>query len=81
MYYNAVASEAKYTSSQQAVMSNSDAFALMKAKYENGKANITAFNDQKNKMLKLETDKVQAKYEYLYNSALIDFYRGRTLSF
>ena len=81
VYYNAVASEAKYTSSQQAVMSNSDAFALMKAKYENGKANITEFNEQKNNLLKSESDMVQAKYEYLYNSALIDFYRGRTLSF
>ena len=81
VYYNAVASEVKYTSSQQAVMSNSDAFALMKAKYENGKANITEFNEQKNNLLKSESDMVQAKYEYLYNSALIDFYRGRTLSF
>ena len=81
VYYNAVASEAKYASSQQAVMSNSDAFALMKAKYENGKANITEFNEQKNNLLKSESDMVQAKYEYLYNSALIDFYRGRTLSF
>ena len=81
VYYNAVASEAKFTSSQQAVMSNSDAFALMKAKYENGKANITEFNEQKNNLLKSESDMVQAKYEYLYNSALIDFYRGRNLSF
>ena len=62
-------------------MSNSDAFALMKAKYENGKANITEFNEQKNNLLKSESDMVQAKYEYLYNSALIDFYRGRKLSF
>ena len=81
VYYNAVASEAKFTSSQQAVMSNSDAFALMKAKYENGKANITEFNEQKNNLLKSESDMVQAKYEYLYNSALIDFYRGRKLCF
>lgn len=81
VYYNAVASESKYASSQQAVESNADAFALMQAKYENGKANITEFNEQKNNLLKSESDMVQAKYEYLYNSALIDFYRGRALSF
>lgn len=81
VYYNAVASESKYASSQQAVESNADAFALMQAKYENGKANITEFNEQKNNFLKSESDMVQAKYEYLYNSALIDFYRGRALSF
>lgn len=81
VYYNAVASESKYASSQQAVESNADAFALMQAKYENGKANITEFNEQKNNLLKSESDMVQAKYEYLYQTTLLNFYRGRALSF
>lgn len=81
VYYNAVASESKYASSQQAVESNADAFALMQAKYENGKANITEFNEQKNNFLKSESDMVQAKYEYLYQTTLLNFYRGRQLEF
>jgi outer membrane protein len=35
----------------------------------------------KNNLLKTESDLVQARYEYLYQTALVDFYRGRELSF
>jgi outer membrane protein len=80
-YYNAVTSEAKYHSSEQAKRSQEEAFRLMSAKYEYGKANITEFNEAKNNLMKAESDLVRAKYEYLYQNALIDFYRGKDLSF
>lgn len=81
VYYNALAADSKYVSSKSAAQSSHDAFILMQAKYENGKANITEFNEAKNNYLKAESDLVQARYEYLYQTALIDFYRGRELSF
>ena len=80
-YYNAVTSEAKYQSSVQAKRSQEEAFRLMSAKYEYGKANITEFNEAKNNLMKAESDLVRAKYEYLYQNALIEFYRGKDLSF
>ena len=80
-YYNAVTSEAKYQSSEQAKRSQEEAFRLMSAKYEYGKANITEFNEAKNNLMKAESDLVRAKYEYLYQNALIEFYRGKDLSF
>ena len=80
-YYNAVTSEAKYQSSEQAKRSQEEAFRLMSAKYEYGKANITEFNEAKTNLMKAESDLVRAKYEYLYQNALIDFYRGKDLSF
>ena len=80
-YYNAVTSEAKYKSSEQAKRSQEEAFRLMSAKYEYGKANITEFNEAKNNLMKAESDLVRAKYEYLYQNALIDFYRGQDLAF
>lgn len=81
VYYNAVAASEKLRSSQQALLAAQDAFTLMQAKYENGKANITEFDDAKNKYMKAESDLVQARYEYLYQSHLLNFYRGRTLNF
>ncbi|MCR4583252.1 MAG: TolC family protein [Prevotella sp.] len=72
---------AKEQSSQQAVTSSKDAFTLMQAKYENGKANITEFNESKNNYLKSESDLVRARYEHLYQLALIAFYRGQDLRF
>ena len=53
----------------------------MTAKYEYGKANITEFNEAKNNWLKSESDLVRAKYEYMYSTSLIDFYRGKQLDF
>jgi outer membrane protein len=81
VYYNAVAADAKYESSSAAAQSSHDAFTLMQAKYENGKANITEFNESKNNYLRAESDLVQARYEQLYQRALIEFYRGRDISF
>lgn len=76
-YYDATAARAKLNSCQAAMASAEDAYTLMKAKYENGKANITEFNEQKNTLLKTSSDLAQAKYEWLYRLRLIDFYRGR----
>ena len=81
VYYNAVAAQAKYESSLLACQSGSEAFTLTRAKYENGKATVTEFNEAKSQLLKAESDLVQARYEYLYQTALLDFYRGKPLQF
>ena len=81
VYYNALNAQTKEKSSTEAVQSSKDAFELMQAKYENGKANITEFNESKNDYLKSESDLVQARYENLYQHALLEFYRGKELNF
>ena len=53
---------------------------IAQAKYENGKSSITEFNEAKNQYLKARSDLAQARYEYLYQTRLLDFYRGRTLA-
>lgn len=78
---NAAAAGSKYVSSERTARSSEAAFRLMREKYENGKANMTEFNEAKNNWLKAESDLVQARYEYLYDRGLIDFYRGRELEF
>jgi outer membrane protein len=81
VYYNALNAQAKEKASQQAVATANDAFHLTQAKYENGKATITEFNEAKNNYLKSESDLVQARYENIYQKALIEFYRGKNLNF
>ena len=80
-YYNAVGSQAKYRSSQVAAASAEDAFELAQAKYENGKSGITEFNEAKGRYMSAASNLVQARYEYLYQSKILDFYRGRDLEF
>ena len=81
VYYNALNAQSKEKSSAEALQSSKDAFQLMQAKYENGKATITEFNESKNNYLKSESDLVQARYENLYQHALLEFYRGKELNF
>ena len=81
VYYNALNAQSKEKASIEAVQSSKDAFTLMQAKYESGKATITEFNESKNNYLKSESDLVQARYENLYEQALIEFYRGKNLAF
>lgn len=80
-YYNAVASASKYESSQAAAASAAEAFSLMGGRYENGKANITEFNESKAQYLKAESDLAQARYQYLYEVQLLNFYKGDEIDF
>lgn len=80
-YYNAVAASERYRSSIQAQDSALESFDLVRAKYENGKANITEFNESRDAYLRSESDLVRSRYEYLYSAKLLDFYRGRPLEF
>ena len=81
VYYNTLNAQSKEKSSAEALQSTKDAFLLTQAKYENGKATITEFNDSKNNYLRSESDLVQARYENLYQHALLEFYRGKALDF
>ena len=76
---SAVASQAKYEASLEASAAAEDAFELTKAKYENGKATITEFNESLARLVKAQSDSVQATYECLYQTSLVEFYRGGQL--
>ncbi len=79
-YYNAVASQAKYSSSFESAQSAERHFLLTEEKYKNGKASITDYNDAKNSYLRAESDYLKSKYESLFQTKLLDFYRGVPLS-
>lgn len=75
----ATAAQAKLLSANEAQAAARDAFQLMEAKYENGKATLTEFNEARNRLVKAQSDAVQATYEYLFQTHLVEFYRGGTL--
>ena len=76
---SAVAARTKWEASRSAADAAQDAFELMQAKYENGKATMTEFNESRNRLVKAQSDAVQATYEYLYQTRLVEFYRGGAL--
>ena len=78
-WYNAAASESKYTSSSTAASASEASFKLMSEKYENGKANAVEYNEAKQNLMKAQSDELQAKYEYLFRTKILDFYKGEPI--
>lgn len=75
-YYNTVSSKSRYESSQEVEVSAQESFQLVQAKYEGGKASITEFNESKNRLVTAQADVIKYRYEYLFNTALLEFYRN-----
>lgn len=79
-YYSALGAEAKYTSSKTAVQASEESFKLMREKYENGKATSVEFNETKMNLMKSASERIQAKYDYLFRTKILDFYKGISLA-
>ncbi|MDO4164569.1 MAG: TolC family protein [Bacteroides sp.] len=75
-WYNATASESKYTSSRAAAQASEASFRLMTEKYENGKATAVEYNEAKQNLAKAQSNELQAKYDYLFRTKILDFYKG-----
>lgn len=75
-WYNATAAESKYASSEAAAEASQASFELTSKKYENGTATAVAYNEAKQNLMKAQSDELQAKYEYIFRSKILDFYKG-----
>ena len=75
-YYNALAAEAKFRSSQSASEAAAVSFQLISEKYANGKASATEYNEMRTNWMRALSDHIQARYDYLFRSKILDFYKG-----
>ena len=78
-YYNALNSQAKYQGSIDARNSAYEHYRLTEEKYVNGKAGIAEYNDAKNNFLRAESELLRSRYECLFQTRLLDFYRGEEI--
>ena len=80
-YYNAVNSQARYNGSRQTAESSREHYSLTEEKYKVGKAGIAEYNDARNNWLKAESEHIQARFQCLYQTRLLDFYRSGEIDF
>lgn len=78
-WYNALAAESKYNSSEVAVRANEESFRLVNEKFNNGKATFVEYNEAKLNLTKALSEKLQAKYDYLFRTKILDFYKGKLI--
>jgi len=78
-WYNAIAAESKFKSSESAVEASQESFRLMSEKFDNGKATSVEYNESKLNLTKALSDRIQAKYDYLFRTKILDFYKGQPI--
>lgn len=64
----------KYGSSQKFVTTATEAARQVERKYNLGAATVVDYNTALNNLVKAQTQLLQAKYEYIFKTRIIDFY-------
>ena len=80
-YADASAGLKKYNASLKAIEAMQESFKYTEQKFNVGLLNTNDYNDAKNKLAKAQSDLLQAKYEYVFKTKVLDFYQGKPLKF
>lgn len=78
-YADANAGLKKYNASLRAVDATKESFKYTEEKFNVGMINTNDYNESKNRLVKAESDLLQAKYEYIFKTKVLDFYQGKPL--
>jgi outer membrane protein len=79
-YADAVAALKKYTASIKAVTSMEESFRYTEQKFNMGMVTPFDYNAAKSQLLNAQSDMSQAKYEYIFKTKVLDFYKGLPLN-
>ena len=75
------AAESRYTSTQNTYKAQKDAFNVIDQRYNVGLVNSLDYNTSITNRNKAEIDFIQAKYDLLFRSKVIDYYLGKQITF
>lgn len=75
------ASEKRYHSTETAFESARDAFEVIQQRFEVGLANAIELSTAQTNRNRAEFDEIQAKYDLIFRSKVIDFYLGNEINF
>jgi outer membrane protein len=79
-YADAKAALNNYEASITGVNSARESFRYAEQKFEVGAMNSVDYNNSKKDLEKAESDQIQAKYEFIFKSTVLDFYMGKPIT-
>jgi outer membrane protein len=79
-FADAEAALKKFTASNKAVASMQESFRYTEQKFNVGLVTPVDYNTAKSQLLKAQSELAQSKYEYIFKTKVLDFYRGIPLS-
>ncbi len=75
-FTDATAALKKYIASMKAVISTEESFRYSEQKFNVGLVTPVDYNTAKTALLKAQSDLAQAKYEFIFKTKVLDFYKG-----
>lgn len=77
----AVAALKRYKAAEKSVEALTLSFNYAKQRFDVGILNSFEFNNEKNRLNNANSELLQAKYEYIFKTKVLDFYQGKALNF
>jgi outer membrane protein len=78
-YADAVASLKKFNSSQEKVKAQEESFKYTSQKFDVGMLTSFDYNNSKKDLTKAQSDLLQAKYDFIFKTTILDFYVGNPI--
>lgn len=79
-YQSATAAQAKFASTLKANEAARESFKYAEERYQVGKANVFEYNEAQTKLINSRSEQVQAKYDFIFRTKILDFYQGKDIN-
>jgi outer membrane protein len=79
-YLDAVSALKNFNAAEKKVQAQREAFKYAEQRFDVGLLNSVEYNETKKELTKAESELLQAKYNYIFTTTVLDFYMGRPLS-
>jgi outer membrane protein len=79
-YADAVAALKTHTAAEKKVEATSESFKYADQKFNVGLINSVEYNEAKKELTKAEAELLQAKYDFIFKTTILDFYMGNPLT-
>lgn len=79
-YADALAALKKFNATQQALTFMEESFKYTEKKFEVGLVNTVDYNVSKNQLISTQSDLLQAKYDFIFKTKILNFYQGEPIT-
>lgn len=79
-YESATAARSKYLSSSRALEASQQAYDYAAQRYQVGHSTVFELNEAQTRLLVSRSEQLQAKYDFIFRSKILDFYKGNPIA-
>ncbi len=79
-YADALAALKKFRATEKALISMEESFKYTEKKFEVGLVNTVDYNTSKNQLTMTQSELLQAKYDFIFKTKILNFYKGEAIT-